>query len=127
MDNYRIYIFRKAKPAAEPKEELLEAEYHVMDEPVGKVYPGHGWPSLSTIYKIDYWLTRGVRVYTSRYNDAEKELLIEKYRLRWDERKRRYTNDPEIIWGIAKLCHKDRLIEWAITSYGELEYRATHR
>ena len=34
MDNYRIYIFRKAKPAAEPKEELLEAEYHVMDEPV---------------------------------------------------------------------------------------------
>lgn len=33
MDNYRIYIFRKAKPAAEPKADLLEAEYHVMDEP----------------------------------------------------------------------------------------------
>lgn len=32
MDNYRIYIFRKAKPAAEPKEDLLEAEYRVMDE-----------------------------------------------------------------------------------------------
>lgn len=32
MDNYRIYIFRKTKPAAEPKEDLLEAEYRVMDE-----------------------------------------------------------------------------------------------
>ena len=39
MDNYRIYIFRKAKPAAEPKEELLEAEYHVMDEPVQQTMP----------------------------------------------------------------------------------------
>lgn len=33
MDNYRIYIFRKAKPTEEPKPDLLEAEYHVMEEP----------------------------------------------------------------------------------------------
>ena len=34
MDNYAFIFSARAKPAAEPKEELLEAEYHVMDEPV---------------------------------------------------------------------------------------------
>lgn len=100
---------------------------HVMDEPVGKVYPGHGWPSLTTIYKIDRWLVAGIRAYTSRPNEAEKQLLIERYGLVWDERKRRYTNSPDNIWQIAKSIYPNKLAEWAIISYGELEYRATHR
>lgn len=49
MDNYRIYIFRKAKPAAEPKEELLEAEYHVMDEPVQQTMPEPESPKVELI------------------------------------------------------------------------------
>lgn len=49
MDNYRIYIFRKAKPAAEPKEELLEAEYHVMDEPVQQTMPEPEPPKVELI------------------------------------------------------------------------------
>lgn len=49
MDNYRIYIFRKAKPAAEPKEELLEAEYHVMDEPVQQAMPEPEPPKVELI------------------------------------------------------------------------------
>lgn len=49
MDNYRIYIFRKAKPAAEPKEELLEAEYHVMDEPVQQTMPEPEPPTVELI------------------------------------------------------------------------------
>lgn len=49
MDNYRIYIFRKAKPAAEPKEELLEAEYHVMDEPVQQTLPEPEPPKVELI------------------------------------------------------------------------------
>lgn len=49
MDNYRIYIFRKAKPAAEPKEELLEAEYHVMDEPVQQTMPDPEPPKVELI------------------------------------------------------------------------------
>jgi len=100
---------------------------HVMDEPTGKVYPGHGWPSLTAIWKIDYWLTMGIRALSIRPNEAEKKQLIAKYGLVWDERKRRYTNSPEAIWEIAVKHHKDRLVEWAITSYGELEYRATYR
>lgn len=100
---------------------------HVMDEPTGKVYPGHGWPSLTAVYKIDFWLIHGIRAYTSRPNEAEKTLLIERYGLVWDERKRRYTNSPENIWEIAVKHHKGRLAEWGITSYGELEYRSTHR
>ena len=49
MDNYRIYIFRKAKPAAEPKEEMLEAEYHVMDEPVQQTLPEPEPPKVELI------------------------------------------------------------------------------
>lgn len=49
MDNYRIYIFRKAKPTAEPKEELLEAEYHVMDEPVQQTMPEPEPPKVELI------------------------------------------------------------------------------
>ena len=49
MDNYRIYIFRKTKPAAEPKEELLEAEYHVMDEPVQQTLPEPEPPKVELI------------------------------------------------------------------------------
>lgn len=100
---------------------------HVMDEPTGKVYPGHGWPSLAAIYKIDQWLITGIRVYTSRPNDAEKNQLIQKYCLKWDDRKNRYTNSPEEIWGIVVQHHKDKLVENAITSYGELQYRSTYR
>lgn len=100
---------------------------HVMDEPTGKVYPGHGWPSLIAVYRIDYWLTKGVRAYNNKPNNAEKEQIIKKYGLVWDERKNRYTNDPENIWRIAVKHHKDKLAEWAITSYGELAYRSTHR
>lgn len=100
---------------------------HVMDEPTGKVYPGHGWPSLIAVFKIDYWLTRGIRVYDIRPNEGEKHQIIKKYQLQWDERKNRYTNSPEEIWKIAVKHHKDRLTEWAITSYGELQYRSTHR
>lgn len=49
MDNYRIYIFRKAKPAAEPKAELLEAEYHVMDEPEQQTMLGPEPPKVELI------------------------------------------------------------------------------
>lgn len=100
---------------------------HVMDEPPEKVYPGHGWPSLTSVYKIDSWLTTGIRVYTSRPNEAEKQQLIKKYALKWDERKNRYTNSPEEIWRIAVQHHEDKLAEWAITSYSEPLYRSTHR
>lgn len=100
---------------------------HVMDEPTGKVYPGHGWPSLSTMIKIENFLVFGFRAHRPALSEAGKNQLMEKYNLRWDERKRRYTNSPEAIWEIVKERHMDRLTEWEITSYGELEYRATHR
>ena len=100
---------------------------HVMDEPTGKVYPGHGWPSLIAVYRIDYWLKNGVRAGTKKPNETEKEQIIKKYGLIWNERLNRYTTAPSNIFEIAVQSYADRLIEWAITSYGELEYRATHR
>lgn len=100
---------------------------HVMDEPTGKVYPGHGWPSLTAVYKIDFWLIHGIRAHDSKPHDAYKGSLVKKYNLVWDKQKNRYTNSPEEIWKIAVQHHKDRLAEWEITSYGELQYRATHR
>lgn len=100
---------------------------HVMSEPVGKVYPGHGWPSLTSVYKIDYWLKNGVRAGKLRPNETEKEQIIKKYGLIWHEKLNRYTTAPSNIFEIALQNYVDRFDEWAITSYGELEYRATHR
>lgn len=64
---------------------------HVMDEPTGKVYPGHGWPSLIAVYRIDYWLKNGVRAGTKKPNETEREQIIKKYGLIWNERLNRYT------------------------------------
>lgn len=85
------------------------------------------WPSLIAVYRIDYWLTKGVRAGKNKPNETEKAQLIKKYGLVWNERKNRYTNDPDAIFRIAAQHHVDKLAEWAITSYGELQYRSTHR
>jgi hypothetical protein len=108
---------------------------HAYDKPVGKVVPGHGFPSLTEIKKVDYLLTYGVRMSIRNSNEGKKmwpaplknEELIVKYGLSFSHKMQRYTRSADELWEAMKETGSKYINENNISSYGELVYRATYR
>lgn len=111
----RTYTPEKRLPSTEPYQKTLYR--HI----------GDGWPSLIEIYRCEHYLS-GRGIYSKPYIPAaEKETLMAELDLVFDERKRRYTMDPDKIWAHFQEKYPEKIAKERITSYGELAYRAKYR
>jgi|GEM_PF-1228731 len=88
---------------------------------------GHGFPSLTEVFRCDYYLANKVIFHKSGVPTRERDRLLQELELNFNQTMMRYTSSHDALWAYFSEKYPERLAQERITSYGELVHRAYYR